>query len=87
MTKLEEKLKELGYIQDEHNPYGYYKDCQGFVSIYIYIRFKIKGRVYSITRDYEYQFEIDNLQQAFNEMQKDLELLKELKQEDKNYEM
>ena len=81
MTKLEEKLKELGYKQDEHNPYGYYKDCQGFVSIYIYIRFKIKGRVYSITRDYEYQFEIDNIQQAFNEMQKDLEILKGVENE------
>ena len=70
MTKLEEKLLELGYTQDDYNPYVYYKDCVGITSISINIKTNIKGKVWTLYKDFQYQIEIDNLQQAFNEMQK-----------------
>ena len=76
MAKLEEKLIELGYNQDEYNPYVYYKDCIGLTGISIYIKAKIEGKVWTLFKDFKCQNDIDNLQQSFNVMQKDLEELK-----------
>lgn len=77
MTKLEAKLIELGYTQDEYNPYVYYKDCIGLTGISLYIKTKIEGKVWTLYKDFKYQSEIDNLQKTFNEMQRDLEVLRE----------
>ena len=75
MTKLEEKLIELGYIKREYSKVQYFKSIYGgiihldttdLVSTYVEPKYIIHS-----------QQHIDNLQQAFNEMQKDLEVLKE----------
>lgn len=78
MTKLEQKLKELGYERNyTQKPYIWEKDFDNFI-LKISIEEGIKGWVnvglYSCFRK---QSQIDNLQQAFNEMQKDLEELKQ----------
>lgn len=73
MTKLEKKLKELGY--KEFVEEWYIKRIDN-AEIHIYIGMK------KIASDIDYkklistQQDIDNLQQAFNVMQKDLEELK-----------
>ena len=83
MTKLEEKLIELGYKRRIDIPYGYYKyafrDGKGnFILIHIEILDNriIYYSVQNITTLFRKQSEINNLQQAFNEMQKDLEVLR-----------
>lgn len=80
MSRLEEKLKELGYKYVESiNCFG--KKHSRFISIFIELN-KDKSKVNDYDVEYTtYRFkkqqQIDNLQQAFNEMQKDLEVLKE----------
>ena len=83
MSKLEEKLIELGYEKRIDIPYAYYKyafrDGKGnFIWIHIEILDNriIYYSVQNVTTFFRKQQEIDNLQQAFNEMQKDLEMLK-----------
>ena len=80
MTKLEQKLQELGYEQHALDFVTYekylFKD-----TIYIYItldgyREKIKHKCIEIIDGVEKQQDIFNLQKAFNIMQKDLEVLK-----------
>lgn len=78
MTKIEEKLIELGY----ENVYAsvYLKRLNSIYSI----SFDVYSSVYfySLYREnksFKTQKDIDNLQQAFNEMQKDLEILKGVK--------
>lgn len=77
MTKLEEKLIELGY---EYKPFMFDPDRT-------YIKYMNRCKIVIDTRDGRvkgryiqhtifYQQDIDNLQQAFNVMQKDLEELK-----------
>ena len=79
MTKLEQKLIELGYEQFEFNQYEYNKEIEKYncsLAI-IVIDDKIESfhmfRIISIKS----QQDIDNLQLAYNELQKDLEALKE----------
>ena len=76
MTKLEQKLIQLGYKQDPYHSYIFYKDYSFCTSISIYCKNAIKGKVWSHLRYYDMQQDIDSLQQAFNELQKDLEILK-----------
>ena len=74
MTKLEEKLIELGYKKD----FEYYWEKAKWVnnSFIVYqINKKLKGRL--VDCSISSQQHIDDLQLAFNEMQKDLEILKE----------
>lgn len=90
MTKLEQKLKELGY--EYASPYGYY--CR-FKNDYVMRYKKYMDEDYLIIIDLDFKTEtkivdcyillpmsilrqkdIDNLQQSFNEMQKDLEELR-----------
>ena len=76
MTKLEEKLIELGY----ENVYGYVY-IKRLNSIYS-ISFEVYSSVYYCStyreiKSFRKQQDIDDLQQAFNTMQKDLEVLKE----------
>ena len=81
MTKLEEKLKELGYKQDLTLKHLYFKNIDN-TRILLWLN---KSRT-NITKDsgvlknesiyVRKQQDIDNLQKAFNEMQKDLEILK-----------
>lgn len=74
MTKLEQKLLELGYKKREYSKVQYFKSIAG-------------GIIHLDTTDLEstyvepkyiihFQRDIDTLQQAFDEMQKDLEELK-----------
>lgn len=80
MNKLEEKLIELGY---KYNKYVncFSKKYSGFISIFIeLIENKSKTGNYFVeypTYLFNKQEQIDNLQQAFNEMQNDLAILKE----------
>lgn len=78
MTKLEQKLKDLGYefIDSCYNSHCYRKIIKGNGRICINVcKDRIIGRY--IDKVIIYQQDIDELQQAFNEMQKDLEVLEE----------
>lgn len=79
MTKLEEKLIDLGYEKISHNYMTrltrYKKDFD-----FSYIHFHIRDNeivMYGVspTCDYQTQYEVDDLQEAFNQLQKDLEVL------------
>ena len=77
MTKLEQKLSELGY-----KPYYCcYEKIVGKISIFVepfnepFTKIH-KMYVYNENNYIKRQEQIDDLQQAFNEMQKDLEELK-----------
>ena len=78
MTKLEAKLIELGYEQDLQNQYIYIKyKYNNWCLIYVGLN-ESKTDCYIYIDDIEpicEQRELDSLQQAFNEMQKDLEVL------------
>lgn len=88
MTKLEQKLKELGY--EYTSPYGYYcrlkndyvmryqKNTEEDYRIIIDLDFKTETKIIDcyISLSILRPKDIDNLQQSFNEMQKDLEELK-----------
>lgn len=82
MTKLEQKLIDLGYKYIESiNCFG--KKHSRFISIFIELN-KDKSKVNDYDVEYPiYRFkkqeQINNLQQAFNEMQKDLEVLNNVK--------
>lgn len=84
MTKLEEKLIKLGYVYDHERSYEYeiffWKPYFEFVHIKINIErgenhINFAG-VESVGIIQEQQ-DIDNLQQAFNQLQQDLEVLRE----------
>ena len=80
MTKLEQKLIELGY--EKFHKYCYKKEYGIKFTIFIRLvennRNKINDNWISINmlQPIEFQQDIDNLQQAFNLMQKDLEELR-----------
>lgn len=80
MTKLEQKLIELGYVYIQHNDY-FKKQFTRYIYISIELdNNKLKVNDYGVDYKTEYfrkQHQLDKLQQAFNEMQKDLEVLKE----------
>ena len=81
MTKLEEKLIQLGYKKILHNFMtkltNYQKDF-AFCKIRIFVR---DGDLVMYELDqncgYQEQYELDNLQLAYNQLQKDLEVLKD----------
>lgn len=76
MTKLEKKLIELGY-EKSNIPRIYIKRIYGNnIQITICGNTILKPKIQT-NNIIEYQEEIDNLQQAFNQLQKDLEVLKE----------
>ncbi len=83
MTKLEEKLIELGYVKNRQMSYEYetyyFRNFDSFINLYINV--EVDGYIthsYVQAFDtYAYQEQIDNLQQAFNQLQKDLKELKE----------
>lgn len=82
MTKLEQKLQELGYKQDTFIStifYGEIKnDCRFHKDIFLNdILTEVKAHKVTPFCAFRTQQDIDELQQAFNELQKDLEILKE----------
>ena len=86
MTKLEEKLEELGYeIEDTDWAYKYAKKPYSFeCSIEIHFHKTQQNILYKAVRVWvgiKTQQNIDKLQQAFDEMQKDLEILKGVEDE------
>ena len=86
MTKLEQKLCELGYIDHRkthpsfNNFYKFYNDYM--LVIYLDENKIIDFEVSVFSARYKTQQDIDNLQQAFNQLQDDL---KELKSYDNNF--
>ena len=82
MTKLEQKLIELGYdIEDTDWSYKYAKKSCSF-ECYIVIHFHkthqtILYKAVRVMVGVVSQAHIEQIQQAFNELQKDLEILKE----------
>ena len=76
MTKLEEKLIELGYdfIDSCYNQHCYRKSIKGCRVVINVFKGKVIGRY--IDKAIIYQQDIDNLQQAYNILQSDLEVLK-----------
>ena len=79
MTKLEQKLIELGY-QEEYCHFRNHKQFYRFYNenkvVIIIEKNKLKRKYISST-SITSQENIDDLQLAFNEMQKDLSILKE----------
>ena len=76
MTKLEEKLIELGYKWNTLEK-AWIKKFDLICWIYLYDKNWIPHHVH-YTRDYSCQEQIDNLQEAFNEMQRDLKILENI---------
>lgn len=80
MTKLEEKLIDLGYKRNFPIEWVFIKTMNDInISICLCKSLK-KIKTYWVSKVpiiIEIQQDIDNIQQAFNEMQKDLEELKE----------
>ena len=74
MTKLEEKLIQLGYKKAYDNTYIKKSNTFYWLTLEVYEQ-DIFGSVYSERRKFRYQNQIDNLQQAFNQLQQDLEVL------------
>ena len=83
MTKLEEKLFELDYEKSK-NPRDYFKRLKGRLIIYIYIfqNNELSAGVYQEDSLVIEQNQINRLQQAFDEMQRDLEILKGVLEDD-----
>ena len=78
MTKLEERLLELGY-QD----YQYYYQKTRWINdtfVIVQISKDLKGSIKDLFVNS--QEHINNIQQAYNEMQKDLAVLKEVLEND-----
>ena len=82
MTKLEEKLIELGYqyYNDDFAKittwYKHMNDCDIKIQIDYVSEQIIYTNIQYWTSVFSNQYQIDNLQQAFNQLQKDLEVLK-----------
>ena len=81
MIKLEQKLIELGYEIYHKDEYSI-TWCKSYSIGYIHIEIRkdkiINSCIKSITDLFFTQNHIDYLQQTFNEMQKDLNILKEI---------
>ena len=79
MTKLEEKLIELGY--EKYHKYAYRKKCSLKFEIWITLKENNHNLINNswisvhVFHPIQEQQDIYNLQQAFNEMQKDLKIL------------
>ena len=82
MTKLEEKLIELGYVKDLKNSYEYetfyFRLFDDFHTLHINV--EIDGYItHSYVKGFDVvscQGDIFDWQQAFNQLQQDLEVLK-----------
>ena len=84
MAKLEEKLEKLGYRYafDSDEGYLYVKTHNKkyiFNVLLSYSKRRIENYDMLSVYDFHAQKDIDNLQKAFNEFQKDLEILKRSK--------
>ena len=83
MTKLEIKLIVLGYAKDYERSYEnetyYLKHYKDFLTLHINVEVDgyITHSYVESSRCVACQQDIDILQQAFNQLQKDLEVLKE----------
>ena len=80
MSRLEEKLIELGYEKEENYRMYVKNYLETDIEIWHILTFgndEISlSKIYWGRFDFTKQEHIDSLQQAFNEMQKDLEVLK-----------
>ena len=79
MIKLKPKLLELGYEDYEY----YWQKAEWFNDTFVITQIsrnskgEIQGSLSKLSVKCPEHIHIDNIQQAFNEMQKDLEILKE----------
>ena len=71
MNKLEEKLKQLGYIQTSKNRF-----TKGLDIVITRKENELFGKVLDNFLYIDNQRQINHLQKALNEMQKDIEILK-----------
>ena len=79
MTKLEQKLCELGYKQEYYRRINKYSKRFRFYDLIIRLhKEEITDFYIDINITIDKQLQIDILQQAFNQLQQDLEVLKEL---------
>lgn len=79
MTKLEQKLIELGYIE-QWNYDGvalYIKNSIDYETCIFINKQKITSTKINVKEPITQQYQLDNLQQAFNQLQNDLKELKE----------
>lgn len=79
MTKIEEKLIELGYEQNRYISSMYTKNSRAVSNVTIVIninQYGICDKSLSIGSNIRREMEIDLLYASFKEMQKDLEILK-----------
>ena len=76
MTKLEQKLIQLGY---EKTKFGWRKRLKDrfIIELHIFTNNEVVGGIIQEESFVMYQCQINRLQHAFDVMQKDLELLKE----------
>lgn len=80
MTKLEQKIKELGYGKSifDHRHIKYNKETDNYILIQLSeSNNSITFYSFGYQNAFITQQDIDNLQETFNEMQKDLEVLKD----------
>lgn len=80
MTKLEEKILELGYFKDKNYSFIYKKiEFSNILKIYTECEDKniLCGGSIEPLYDFHNQYDIDYLQQAFNILQHDLEVLRQ----------
>ena len=77
MTKLEEKLIELGYEKHPDNPELYYKPIHNYIDIHIYVK-KNEITNYGVNRTFliTYVKEANFIIEALRIMRNDLEVLK-----------
>ena len=74
MTKLEQKLIQLGYEKEEYNGIIYFKyvdRCYLFINSHNLKKYGVECHMMTYTE----QRHIDNLQQAYNQLQSDLKEL------------
>lgn len=80
MTKLEQKLIKLGYI-DHRKTHPSFNDFYKFYNDYTLVIYLDENKIIDFdvsvfSARYKSQQDIDNLQQAFNQLQIDLEAIK-----------
>ena len=77
MTKLEEKLNELGYLKYSNSIYIKYMKELKYLRVDLEIDISsLIGRISTDTK-YYFEKEANDFVQAFNQLQRDLEVLKE----------
>ena len=81
MTKLEDKLKELGYKQNGYDLTLYYKLIDSCYILCIHLENKNRNIKRKFVYFHRFEIDLEILEKLSNEMQKDLEVLKMYEEE------